>query len=276
MFNLESFAKLLLIIGGIVWGIYGVLHINIVKYVLPYTIFQRVLYIVVGLAALLLMFNRNFYLPFLGKTILPLSLVKDNKTPDNSTFSVKVHAKPNSRVIYWAAEPHTTDQNNKRNVQVAYGEFKNSGITTADSNGIAILHLRKPDNYTVNKHLISKMLHAHVHYRYSLSDGLLSEIFTKKIHNVKKDMSDETKETFFDTNNSNLDTNNSNVDTNNSNGDTNNSKIENYEIDFVKGEYKELEKDIDVLLTDRNIKNCTINNVYENDTNMFDTLYSSV
>ncbi len=58
------FAKLLLIIGGITLGIFGFTDINIIKKILPYRNAQKLLYIFIGIATVILMFNRNFYLPY--------------------------------------------------------------------------------------------------------------------------------------------------------------------------------------------------------------------
>ena len=178
MLNLITLNKLLLIIGGVAWGIYGVFNTNIVKKILPNSTAQKVVYILVGLSALFLMFNRNFYLPFLDKTVLPQSLLKKDNKPDNSTFSIKVKVNPNARIIYWASE-----SNNDKNtpVSVAYGKFKNSGITTADKNGYANLVLRKMSGYSVKKGLFNKKLRPHIHYRYTLPNGLMSEIKTKYV-----------------------------------------------------------------------------------------------
>ena len=187
MLSLDNLPKLLLIIGGIAWGIVGVADINIVEQIFTNPILQKIIYILVGLSAVLLLFNRDYYLPFLGRTVVPFSFFKDNKVPDNATFSVDVKVPPNARVIYWAAEPLKNNEKTDRSVQVAYGEFKNSGITTADATGNAKLTLRLPDGYTV-KSLFKKQLKAHVHYRYSLTDGMLSEILTTKVDNsVKKE-----------------------------------------------------------------------------------------
>lgn len=178
MYTLAMFAKLLLIIGGIAWGVYGTMKINIVRRILPYENAQRIIYILVGLSALMLLFNKNFYLPFLDKTVMPKAFLTNDKKPLNATVSVEVRVPPNSRVIYWGSEP----SNKVEPVRVAYGEFENSGITTADTSGKAHLVLRKPSSYNVNKGLFRRKLKPHVHYRYTLDNGMLSEVHTKRVH----------------------------------------------------------------------------------------------
>jgi len=174
MYNLITFAKLLLVIGGIVWGIYGTMGINVVKRILPNKTAQKVLYIAVGLSALLLMFNRNFYLPFLGKSVVPKTFLEKDRVPVNSTVSIEVKVEPNARVIYWAS-------GKKGEVKDAYGQFENSGITTADSNGKAHLVLKRPKCYYVKKGPFKKRLRPHIHYRYTLANGMMSQVFTRRL-----------------------------------------------------------------------------------------------
>jgi uncharacterized membrane protein YuzA (DUF378 family) len=183
--SLTNFSKIIIIIGSIAWGIYGAAKINIFKRITGNETILKIFYILIGVCGLFLMFNRNFYLPFLDKTVVPFSLMKKQKIPKDSTISIKVNVPPYSRVIYWAAEPLQQNQTPERCVRVAYSTFDNSGITTADENGNAYLVLRMPDGYTVKKFFLDKHLRPHVHYRYSLSDGMLSEIFTKNITSVR-------------------------------------------------------------------------------------------
>jgi uncharacterized membrane protein YuzA (DUF378 family) len=178
MLNLIIFVKLLVIIGGIALGIYGLMGINLVKRILPNKTAQKVLYVCIGLSALILMFDKNFYLPFLGKTVVPKTLLAKDRVPINSTLSIEITVKPHSRVIYWAS-----DKKNGKDVpvQVAYGEFGNSGITTADANGKAHLILKRPESYVVKKGFFKRKLRPHIHYRYSLEDGMLSEVHTRRL-----------------------------------------------------------------------------------------------
>jgi hypothetical protein len=188
--TITNLSKILIIIGGIAWGIYGCAKINIFKRITLNENILKFIYIIIGLSSIYLMFNRNFYLPFLGKTVVPFSLMKKQKIPKDSSVSVQVNVPPYSRVIYWAAEPLQENQTTERCVRVAYGTFENSGITTADETGKAQLILRMPAGYTIKKCLLDKRLPSHVHYRYSLSDGMLSEIYTKNITSVNSNMND--------------------------------------------------------------------------------------
>jgi len=174
MYNLITFAKLLLVIGGLVWGIYGTMGINVVKRILPNQTAQKVVYISVGISAIILMFNRNFYLPFLGKSVVPKTFLEKDRVPINSTVSIEVKVVPNARVIYWASRK-------RGEVKDAYGQFENSGITTADANGKAHLVLMRPKCYYVKKGLFKKRLRPHIHYRYTLENGMMSQVFTRRL-----------------------------------------------------------------------------------------------
>ncbi len=174
MYNLIIFAKLLLIIGGLAWGVYGSIGINIVKRIFPNETLQKFIYIVVGISAIILMFNRNFYLPFLGKSVVPKTFLERDRVPINSTVSIEVKVEPNARVIYWASRK-------RGEVKDAYGQFENSGITTADSNGKAHLVLKRPKCYYVKKGLFKKRLRPHIHYRYTLPNGMMSQVFTRRL-----------------------------------------------------------------------------------------------
>jgi hypothetical protein len=172
---------ILLIIGGLNWGLIGTFNLNIVKLLNEYTfdspIFENAVYITVGLAAIYLSRKRNFYLPFLGDTILPPSLLKnlDNK---NANISVTVDAPNADMVIYWAAEPLPEKQTDgSKFAYDAYDKYTNSGIAEVIS-GKAVLNVACPQTYWVKKWGIKKTLPKHLHYRLVYSTGWVSEVKT--------------------------------------------------------------------------------------------------
>jgi len=177
MLDLETVAKLLLILGGFLWGYYGAFNVNLISYI-NILFLQKIIYIFIGLSAFFLIFKKNYYLTFLDKTFLPNSFFKNETQPDDVNYSVNILVNPKAKVLYWAAEQLKNDQDNYRDVKKAYGKFTNSGITIADISGNATLFFRKPGPYTVHNSFFTKYLSPHVHYRYTLNNGLLSEIFT--------------------------------------------------------------------------------------------------
>ena len=123
------------------------------------------------------MFNRNFYLPFLGWSVYPCGSLAE-KVPNKADTTVTVQVKPNVNVIYWASEPSTTEDQPIDNPWDAYANYDNSGVVKADSTGKAVLHVRNPSSYNVG--LMNKTLKRHVHYRECRHPGMLSDI--KTIH----------------------------------------------------------------------------------------------
>jgi len=129
------------------------------------------------------MVNKYTYLPFLGETVLPNKVLTEKYQSDfNTTTTVKVP--PNSTVVYWATLPGTNasstavanaSSNSRVTANVAYGDFSNSGVAIADSNGNAILKFKKPQLYKVCPY---KNPSLHVHYRYNIKPGMLSNVET--------------------------------------------------------------------------------------------------
>lgn len=120
-------------------------------------------------------FNRNFYLPFLGQSVYPCGSLAE-KVPNKADITVTVQVKPNVNVIYWASEPSAIENQPIDNPWDAYANYDNSGVVKADSTGKAVLHVRTPSSYKVG--LMNKTLKSHVHYRECSHPGMLSDIRT--------------------------------------------------------------------------------------------------
>jgi hypothetical protein len=131
--------------------------------------------IVIGCIGLYFIRDRNVYLPFLDEMVMPCSLLKKT-TPTKTTVSKSINVPPNSTVIYWASEPSTTTE--LTTPDIAYGNYKNAGITKSDSNGNVILKVRQPQAYKVKKTFRTKILQPHIHYRYCKNDGFISQLET--------------------------------------------------------------------------------------------------
>lgn len=118
---------------------------------------DTVIYMVIALSAVYLGSNRDFWLPFLGDSVLPAELV-DIKQPAKFDTVIKVKVSPNSKVAYWAANPHETTPD----VVSAYGNFNNSGVVMADNEGVAELRVIRGSGYKVPS---GRYIKPHVHYR---------------------------------------------------------------------------------------------------------------
>ena len=134
--------------------------------------------IIIGICALIVGAHRDTYLTFLGECVFPSGILpKDNIIPENATVTKHVKVRPNSQVIYWAAEP-TDNEKELTGPELAYGSYKNYGVVKASEFGNADLTVRSPQSYEIKKRLFKKTLKPHIHYRYTLSNGMFSRVET--------------------------------------------------------------------------------------------------
>lgn len=119
--------------------------------------FKKIMNIIIFIASLyLLVIDKYIWHPFLGDTVLPCSVINKKPPPDANIF-VTIQTTPFKKIVYWAS----MDKENQY-VWDAYGDYQNSGTTTADENGKAILKLKKPSGYLLPN---GASLSSHVHYR---------------------------------------------------------------------------------------------------------------
>jgi uncharacterized membrane protein YuzA (DUF378 family) len=171
---LYKLAIIILIIGALNWLSVGVAGVNFVETLLGRSI-ARGIYIVVGIAALSIMFNRDTYLPFLGETVLPCGVIPES-TPQGANTEMRVSDLPvGAKILYWAAEPETEGLKKTVDWRKAYLEFMNAGVTIVGQDGIAVLRVRKPQAYTVPW---KGQIEPHIHFRICSADGMLARIKT--------------------------------------------------------------------------------------------------
>ena len=163
-----------LIIGGINWLLVGAFNFNLVYSIFGNSIFAKLIYILVGISALAIMFDRDTYLPFLGPMVAPCSVL-ENRDPPGSTKEVKIVVKPNVKVLYWAAEPASEKLETINSWKDAYLNYDNAGVTTSNGEGIAILKVRSPQSYKVP---FKGVLQPHIHYRVCGEAGWIGKINT--------------------------------------------------------------------------------------------------
>jgi uncharacterized membrane protein YuzA (DUF378 family) len=176
---LFKLAMILLIAGALNWFFVAVAKMNVLESMLGETV-SRVLYVLVGISALVVMFNRDTYLPFLGPSLTPCAALQ-NREPPGATKEVKVIVPANSKVIYWAAEPASESLKGIQSAMEAYQKFDNAGVTTANADGIAILKVREPQSYSVP---ILGKLDSHVHYRVCGESGFMGRVQTAFINHA--------------------------------------------------------------------------------------------
>lgn len=187
----------LLIVGGLTWGITGAIGFNPVSRTLRALnlgFLSQAVYLMIGISALIYLYffyNSNTFLPFLSEATFPTTMINLNQTKNYDHEITLTHAPPNATsVVYWAAEPHpnaTTynptsplaSQNKDHrapypNPKKAYKDYENAGSTQVE-NGKAILRLKKPPAYILPN---GKINQSHIHYRWVLKPGMLSEVYT--------------------------------------------------------------------------------------------------
>ncbi len=170
----HKIAVVLIIVGALNWGLLGSMKVNLVERLLGKGLASRGIYILVGIAALALAFNRDSYLPFLGESVFPCSVLTD-QVPAGATRAVQVQVTPGAKVIYWASEPADGGDAAVPNFEGAYRQYLNAGVTTADDTGLAVLKVREPQAYTVP---IKGRLEPHVHFRVCGPTGFIGRIKT--------------------------------------------------------------------------------------------------
>jgi uncharacterized membrane protein YuzA (DUF378 family) len=185
-------AILLLVIGGLNWGYCGIYGKDFLSQTIGKLspVVLKVVFVLVGLAALYVGFRRDTYLPFLGETVMPCSVLVE-KTPDGASVSKTVVVNPGAKVLFWASEPNTEKMAELSDWRKAYLEYANAGVTTADAAGNATLRVRKPQPYKVPVH---GRLESHIHYRVCGSDGFLGPVQTLFIGTISIEGFEESQE----------------------------------------------------------------------------------
>jgi len=166
---------LVLVIAGINWGTVAIFNIDAVSSLLgKNSIFTRIFFGFVAICAIYVGTSRDSYLPFLGETVLPCSVLQE-KVPDKADLKVRITAQAGRKVLYWAAESleATNKLSTLNNWKEAYGNFNNAGVAIADEEGSALLHVRRPQAYWVPP---GKKLEPHVHYRICANDGMMGPV----------------------------------------------------------------------------------------------------
>ena len=169
------FLMAIIILGALNWLTIGLLNINVLERIFgEKSMVPRIVYIIVGISALAIMFHRDTYLPFLGQTVVPCSLIPE-RIPEGADTNIQVHVAPGAKVLYWAAEPASEGLKKINDWRGAYLKFMNAGVVTANKDGVATLYMKNPQPYTVPW---KGRLEPHVHYRVCGQNGMMERIET--------------------------------------------------------------------------------------------------
>jgi hypothetical protein len=132
----------------------------------------RIFYIIVATSAIYVGLSRDSYLPFLGETVVPSSLLVE-KTPENADLKVRILAAKGKKVLYWAAKSENNTKIALKDWREAYGNFENAGVAIAGDDGSALLQVQRPQSYWVPP---GRRLEPHVHYRICSDDGTMGPV----------------------------------------------------------------------------------------------------
>lgn len=169
------FARLLVIIGAINYFFIASVNVDMFRYI-NNPMIVRILFLMIGLSAAYFIFNRDYYLPFLGHTVIPVGPSK----PTENLKQIKLSGLPaNTIVMAWGSQ--STDKVFEDPFE-AYGDYANTEIKRTNDKGEVIIELPCPSEYYVNKFgVMKRKLDRHIHYRYQLPQykGMFSRVYTK-------------------------------------------------------------------------------------------------
>lgn len=171
-------SRILLIITALNYVLIKLLKINLFSFIKNSDILLF-LHLIMAIVVIYYLFNRDFYLPFLGETVIP---VKNINNIEDGVLNFKIqNLPPNKRIIYWASKSSNQVIGNPID---AYKGYTNSGITKTDSNGNAMIEISCPSDYVVQSFGMDKKIRQHIHYRIESDKfpGLFSSV---KTHYVK-------------------------------------------------------------------------------------------
>ena len=118
---------------------------------------SKLIYFITGISILFLAIKKQTWLPFLGDTVIPSTLIPETKNVGDTTIKIKI--KPNTKVAYWSSLPSVEE---KPPVDKAYGDYSNAGVSKSDNNGFATLTFNKGTGYIVPS---GRYIKPHIHYR---------------------------------------------------------------------------------------------------------------
>lgn len=131
--------------------------------------------LVTFVAGLVLLLQRDTFLPFLGRMALPPTVLKDAVYPphSNSEVDLSFNVPDGTKVVYWGAKPSNTVVPNPWD---AYGDFTNAGVAIVVG-GRATLRFACPSKYQVGS--FRRTLNRHIHYRICDERGMIGSVQTR-------------------------------------------------------------------------------------------------
>jgi hypothetical protein len=171
----------MLVVAVVLISVIAWIPVSIYKRDLHFTL--RITAVIVGVLGIYLMLDRDSFLPFLGESAFPDSLLTLKQPHAKEGVKITIqNLPPRVKVVYWAANSKSKS-NTTQTWKVAYNGFDNSGVVMSSDAGEAVLFLQCPQKYSVNMLGVKQTLPQHIHYRYSMGEksGMFSKIFTYHI-----------------------------------------------------------------------------------------------
>jgi hypothetical protein len=171
------FAKLLLIIGAFAYSYSKIFDKDLFSF---NQTFANTLSVLILGSVIYHVLQRDYYLPFLGPTVIPISDSKNEKSGQLVEVSLS-DMPPNTKVLFWAANKSDATWPNPFD---AYRGYNNSGLAKTNDQGNVTIKVNCPSDYNVSKFGFDKNLAKHVHYRYEFPKypGMFSSVKTKYIN----------------------------------------------------------------------------------------------
>jgi len=114
------FCLIVVILASINWGIVGAFNISLFEVVIGNKNIRQVIYMVIGLSALYLCFQKSLWFPEYAESMLSDKLV-DIKNLIKYTHIIKIKAKNGKKIIYWTDD----NINDNKNCGAAISEKDN-------------------------------------------------------------------------------------------------------------------------------------------------------
>jgi protocatechuate 3,4-dioxygenase beta subunit len=105
---------------------------------------------------------------------MPCSVLNP-RDPPGANKEVKIVVTPNTKILYWAAEPKNEKLKEVVSWKEAYAEYENAGVAVSNGGGEAVLKVRAPQSYNVP---FQGKLPSHIHYRVCGESGWLGHVQT--------------------------------------------------------------------------------------------------
>lgn len=171
------FAKVILVLAALAYVYTHLLRVDPINYITNNKTILFIINLFIVFSVSHHLFNRDYYLPFLGPTVIP---IKERQATGKLIDVTITNLPANTRIIYWSANE---SENVFDDPLMAYSGYSNSGVATSDENGNVTFKINCPSEYFIKKFGIHKKLDKHVHYRIESSrfPGLFSNVKTQYI-----------------------------------------------------------------------------------------------